>query len=73
MADVAIERLLCVRINLMLGVIEIRLWHPAVDENRFGDSWRGVRDRLDLVTKRAAVKRRAHLRRRLPFWRGMNL
>ena len=54
MTNVAVERLLGVRINLMFHVIETCLRHPAVDQNRFCDrGWR-IRDRLDLITKSAA-------------------
>jgi len=31
MAEIAIERLLCPRIDLMLRMIEMRLRHPAID------------------------------------------
>ena len=37
MANAAIERFLCRRVDLMLRVIEICLRHPAIDQNRFCD------------------------------------
>ncbi len=54
MTNVAVERLLGVRINLMFHVIETCLRHPAIDQNRFCDRrWR-VGDRLYFMTKSAA-------------------
>src|SRR4029077_14663316 len=54
MTNVAVERLLGVRINLMFHMIETCLRHPAIDQDRFCDrGWR-IGDRPDLMTKSAA-------------------
>src|SRR5437870_8509640 len=59
----AIEWLASRRIGLMLGMIEGRFQHPAVDQNRFRDYRRGVARLFDVVTKGAAGKVRARVRR----------
>ena len=59
----AIEWLASRRIGLMLGMIEGRFQHPAVDQNRFRDCRRGVARLFDIVTKGAAGEFRAHARR----------
>jgi len=56
MAKVAIEGLKGVRVDLMFRVIEPRLRHPAVDEDRFDDEGRIVGPGLHLMTKGAAIK-----------------
>src|ERR1700737_2002592 len=53
MATVAIERLLRMRIDSMLGVIEVCLRQPAVHQDWPRDHGRRVWDWLHLVTKRA--------------------
>ena len=42
MALIAIQLLVRDRIDLMFRVIELRLRHPAIDQNRFGDGGRAV-------------------------------
>ena len=56
MAKIAVERLLRDRIDLMFGVIEIRLRHPAIDQDRFCDYGGSLRDSFHFMTKRAAGK-----------------
>jgi hypothetical protein len=41
---------------LVFGVIELCLWHPAIDEDRFGDEGRRIANRLHFMAKGAAVK-----------------
>ena len=55
-AKVAIEGLERARVDLMFCVIELRLRHPAIDENRFGDGGRLVGPGLHFVAKGAAIK-----------------
>ena len=54
MAPVAIQLFVGDRIDLMLRVIEARLRHPSIDQNRLGEYRRRVRDCLDVMTKCAA-------------------
>ena len=69
MTNVAVERRLRRRIDLMFRVIEIGLRHPAIDQNRLRDHRRPVRDGFHFVTKSAAgevtARGRAHSRLRL--------
>ena len=51
----------------VLGVIESRLRHPAIDQNRFGDHRRRVRQRLHFVAESAAGEVRARRRAHLPL------
>ena len=54
MANFAIERFLRRGIDLVLGVIEIRLRHPTLDQNWFGDCRDSIRGGFHFMTKRAA-------------------
>ena len=57
MANVTVQRALRRGIDLMFGVIKIRLRHPAIDKNRFRDRGCSVRRRhFHFVTKGASDK-----------------
>jgi len=53
-ANVAIERLLRPRIDLVLGMTEFRLRHPPVDQNRPGYRRGSIGHSFDFMAKRAA-------------------
>src|SRR5207237_6497964 len=67
MTNVAIEWFLRRRIDLVFGVVEISLRHPAIDQNRFCNRGRAVCDGLHFVTKSAAseISARGHAHRLL--------
>src|SRR6266576_1311044 len=52
----------------VFGVIESRLWHPAIDQNRFRDDRRGVRYRLHFMAESAASEVCARRGTHLPLW-----
>src|SRR5438552_5083945 len=60
MAPVAVQFFVRDRINLMFRVIEARLRHPSIDQDRSGDYRRRVCGRLYLMTKCAAREVRAN-------------
>src|SRR5437879_3588478 len=68
MANVAVERLLRNRIDLMFGVIEICLRHPAINEDWFGNCRCAVSDRFHFMTKSAAGKIPARSRAHVLLW-----
>jgi hypothetical protein len=49
-AFIAIQFFLRDRIHLVFRVIEFRLRHPAIDQNRFGERGRGVAIRFHVMT-----------------------
>ena len=51
----------------MLRVIEFRLQHPTIDQNRLGNGRRRILDRSYVMTESAARKIRPHLSGHLPL------
>ena len=54
MTNLAVERLLRRRVDLMLGMVEICLRHPTIDQDRLRDRRHTIRGGFHFVTKRAA-------------------